>query len=37
MPDSNRLSVLLLPELEAELVKTRKMLEYVPDAGQEAV
>ena len=31
MPESKRLSTLLLPELEAELAKTRKMLEYVPD------
>ncbi len=31
MPQSKNLSTLLLPELEAELGKTRKMLEYVPD------
>ncbi len=31
MPESKYLSTLLLPELEAELGKTRKMLEYVPD------
>ena len=35
MPDSNRLSALLLPELEAELAKTRKMLEYVPDGQND--
>ena len=31
MPETSSLSTLLLPELEAELAKTRKMLEYVPD------
>lgn len=31
MPESDHLSILLVPELEAELAKTRKMLEYVPD------
>ncbi len=35
MPESNRLSTLLLPELEAELAKTRKMLEYVPDGHND--
>ena len=35
MPEANRLSTLLLPELEAELAKTRKMLEYVPDGSND--
>ena len=35
MPESNHLSTLLLPELESELAKTRKMLEYVPDGHND--
>ena len=35
MSESKRMSTLLLPELEAELAKTRKMLEYVPDGAND--
>ena len=35
MPNSTFLQALLLPELEAELGKTRKMLTYVPDGHND--
>ncbi len=35
MPEDNRLAHLLLPELEAELAKTRKVLERVPDGHHD--
>ncbi len=35
MPESTRLADLLLPELEAELAKTRKVLERVPDGHND--
>ncbi len=35
MPESHPLRELLLPELEAELAKTRKMLEHIPDGHND--
>ena len=35
MPESQRLAELLLPELQAELAKTRKVLERVPDGHND--
>lgn len=35
MPDPNQLAQLLLPELESEFAKTRKVLERVPDGHND--
>ncbi len=35
MPQPNRLALLLLPELESEFAKTRKVLERVPDGHND--